>query len=213
MMYLFFAQLRQFVWALVTFTIVVFVSPIGLAKAILAKFMGSESRDIFWTKQAYANVLATVDETLESFMPKAEKIEKELKQLSETQITKIGEEADVELYPEQVYEFYVGYKNGEVIGYAAGDAVPGKWGLIHYMVFILPDGEIENVRVLQYEEKRGKPVARNRFLKQFRGKSVESDIEIMRDIKGVTGASISSNGMTRGIRKMIHVFHEFYGAK
>ncbi|MDP3921224.1 MAG: FMN-binding protein [Candidatus Omnitrophota bacterium] len=192
----------------------IFFTPLALVQNVWCKFV--LRRDITVTAglvtEAYARVLSTVQEALNTFMPEAE-IRKEEKSLTDEQMAAIEEKAKVSLdsSSDRKRLFYVGERDGEVLGYAVEDAVAGKWGPIYYMLFIDPGGEIKDTLVLAYEEKRGKPVAKRRFLKQFQGKSVDSQIRLMRDIRGVTGASISSRGMTDGIRKMVHIFHQHYG--
>lgn len=163
--------------------------------------------------EAYAEVLSTVEEALRTFMPDADEIREEIRTLTGEQRSAVEKEADLLLDPqyEKDFHFFVGRKKGEIIAYAAPDTVPGKWGPIHYMLLISPEGRIQDVLVLEYWEKRGRPVAKKRFLKQFKGRTAVDDLRLMKDIRGVTGASISSQGMTNGIRKMLHVFREVYG--
>ena len=49
-----------------------------------------------------------------------------------------------------------------------------------------------------------------RSIRQFIGKDSEDPIRLRKDIQGITGATISSRGMTDGVRKLIYVFAHFY---
>jgi len=163
-----------------------------------------------FVQTVYATVLASVEEALEIFYPGAQ-IEEEFHSLTDEQKIILAEKGRI--IPEDLdrdFNFYVASNAGKIIGYVAEDAVPGKWGLIHYMMSISLEGKVLSVMVLDYSEKRGKPIAKRRFLKQFKGKSVKSKIRLNKDIRGITGASISSRGMTKGVRKMVHVFSEIY---
>ena len=60
---------------------------------------------------------------------------------------------------------------------------------------------------------RGKPVAEKRFWGQFLGKGSGDPIRLQEDIRGVTGATISSKGITNGIRKLVHIFAMYYAAE
>ncbi|MCB9799198.1 MAG: FMN-binding protein [Candidatus Omnitrophica bacterium] len=169
---------------------------------------------VFDIPSIYAQILSSVEEALRVFMPDAVSFVTEDHRLSVSQFEIIQNEAEVSLDPELDREFrFIAGKNnsGEIIGYAAQDHVRGKWGLIHYMIAFDLSGRVKDVMVLEYQEKRGRPVAKRRFLRQFIGKNTGHDIRLMKDIRGITGASISSNGMTNGIRKMVHVFKLFYG--
>lgn len=82
----------------------------------------------------------------------------------------------------------------------------GKWGPIHYALAVNPDGRIHKAVVLDYEEIRGKNVAKSRFLRQYEGKSTKDPVMLRQDIDGITGATISSRSMTDGVRKLLHIF-------
>jgi Na+-translocating ferredoxin:NAD+ oxidoreductase RnfG subunit len=165
-----------------------------------------------FVEEAHATVLSTMEEALAAFFPGVPEIQREVKLLTDAQKSAIREKARVDLDPELggQYQFFVGKLDGEIVGYAVDDYVRGKWGLIHYAIHLDPQGQILKVMVLEYKEKRGRPVAKRRFLKQFKGKTIDDKIKLKKDIRGVTGASISSRGMTDGVRKMVHVFHEAY---
>jgi Na+-translocating ferredoxin:NAD+ oxidoreductase RnfG subunit len=176
---------------------------------------GQASSPFSFMKSLYAEVLITVDQALKTFFPKADEIQKEIITLTPEQKQRIETEAGVTLDPDfdQKFYFYAGKQDGKITGYAAANAVNGKWGPIYYMIQISPQGEIQDAMVLAYEEKRGRPVAKNRFLKQFFGKTKNNSLTLMKDIRGVTGATISSRGMTNGIRKLLHIFEMVYGGK
>jgi len=179
---------------------------------IIILFFGSFYTAPIFLHEAYAVVLASVDETLKILMPEADNIEEEIKILTEEQMITIAEKGKLSFDPnlDQEFHFYIGKSNNQIIGYAVTDAVRGKWGLIHYMILLDPNGTIKNLKVLEYGEKRGKPVAKRRFLKQFFGKTINNRLRLKKDIRGVTGATISSRGLTNGIRKIVHVFNELY---
>lgn len=162
--------------------------------------------------QVSATTLATVDEALQIFMPEAESIKEDLKTLTETQIIALSGATKLKFDPilDKEFKFYIGKSNGQILGYAVDHSVKGKWGLIHYILLINADGAVENLMVLEYGERRGKPVAKRRFLKQFFGKTIKNRIKLKKDIRGVSGATISSKGVTNGVKKLLHVHNEFY---
>lgn len=163
-------------------------------------------------KEAYATVLSTVDEVLHTFLPDAEDIKEEIRMLTAEQKKAIEEKAKVDFDPlfDREFHFFIGRTNGYLVGYAIKDTIRGKWGPIHYMLSLDPAGKIVDVVVLEYKEKRGLPVAKGRFLKQFVGKTMQNKLKLKKDIRGVSGATISSRSMTNGIRKLVYVFNEFY---
>lgn len=143
----------------------------------------------------YAEELTTVDQALRENFKTATAIEKNefhpAKDLSE------------------IIPIYIIKKDQQTIGYALEHTVKGKWGPIHHLLVLNPQGKIQNIHILSYEEKRGRPIAKPRFTRQFIGKSIHNPVRLKKDIQGVTGATISSRGITDGVRKLLAVFEEF----
>lgn len=113
------------------------------------------------------------------------------------------------LEPSDTIPIYIVRQDQQSIGYALEHTVRGKWGPIHYLLVLDPQGKILNLHVLSYQEKRGRPVAQPRFVRQFIGKTIQNPLRLKKDIHGVTGATISSRGITDGVRKLLAVFEEF----
>lgn len=191
-------------------------SPLGYVHYFFQRLAirpGISSAPISGIAELYANVLTTAEEALRVLLPGASEVEEQVQTLTEDMRRDLEERAGLRLDPvgDRVFRFFVAKRGGETLAYAAEDVVPGKWGPIHYMIALDPQGIVQDVIVLEYQEKRGRPVAKRRFLKQFVGKSVKNDIKLMKDIRGVTGATISSRGMADGIRKIVYLFQVFYG--
>ncbi|PIW58254.1 MAG: hypothetical protein COW13_05350 [Candidatus Omnitrophica bacterium CG12_big_fil_rev_8_21_14_0_65_50_5] len=75
-----------------------------------------------------------------------------------------------------------------------------------------PEGQVIEVSVLDYQEIRGKPVAKNRFLKQYQNKTIHNPVKLKKDIDGITGATISSRSLTDGVRKILYIFELIKGS-
>lgn len=167
---------------------------------------------VFGVSEALAEVLERVEDVLKRNFPAADSFKEEIKKLDQNQMRELEEKSAVSLDPERDsrFFFHVARSEGRVLGYAVEDTVRGKWGPIHYLLALDPQGRVLDVSVLEYRERRGRPVAERRFLKQFIGKDTHNALKLQKDIQGVTGASISSRGVTEGIRKLVHVFQLFY---
>jgi len=161
---------------------------------------------------AGGSLLLTIDRAVKKLLPDAVEIEKEVIELTIEQKVRIKQSGDIkgDRVLEMGFVVFIGKKEGTVTGYAAEDSVRGKWGPIRYMLSMDPEGKVMDIVVLEYIERRGKPVAKRRFLKQFIGKGVEDRIRLNKDIRGITGASISSRGMANGVRKMVRILNEVY---
>lgn len=205
---------RKSIISIISLTTFLFFAPLEIAFSIWSKFILKQDRAISlsFIQQAYAVVLSSVEEALQVLLPAAQEIKQEIKVLTAEQKQAIEEKAKVKLDPQldKEFTFFIGSANGQVMGYVIRDTVKGKWGPIHYMLGLDLKGRITDTVVLEYREKRGRPVAKRRFLKQFVGKTVQDKIKLNKDIRGISGASISSRGMVNGIRKSVHVFNKVY---
>jgi Na+-translocating ferredoxin:NAD+ oxidoreductase RnfG subunit len=191
-----------------------FFAPLEMIHNLWCKFVLRQNITVTssFIKEAYAVVLSTVEEALKTLLPNAQETKEEIKILTDQQKKDIEKKAKIKFDPklDKEFHFFIGTSNGQIVGYAVKDTVKGKWGPIHYMLSLDPNGKIMDAMVLQYKEKRGRPVAKRRFLDQFVGKTVNDKIKLKKDIRGVSGATISSRGMTNGIRKLVYVFEELY---
>ncbi len=93
----------------------------------------------------------------------------------------------------------------ETLGYVVVDSVVGKFELIDYAVGISPDGSVKQVEVLAYRESHGHEVRLPAWRKQFVGKTAASPIHIGDDIANISGATLSCNHITDGVKRIVSV--------
>jgi hypothetical protein len=67
------------------------------------------------------------------------------------------------------------------------------------------------VDILVYREPYGGEVAYEPWRRQFRRKGPESSLRVGRDIQGISGATISVNAVTAGIRRAVADFAGWRG--
>jgi len=101
-------------------------------------------------------------------------------------------------------------KKGKNLGYAMVDQQRGRFKPITFMVQVSPEGKVGRVEVMVYRESRGDGVKRQRFLKQFRGKTVSDPIRMNRDITVLSGATMSSRALTAGVKKVLMLVQRRY---
>ena len=102
------------------------------------------------------------------------------------------------------------FADGRRLGAAVVADEQGKYRPITFMAGVDTALRIVDVRVLVYRESRGGEVRHTRFLKQYRGKSLENPLRINRDIVNITGATISVNALNAGVRKALAVVEYLY---
>jgi hypothetical protein len=66
--------------------------------------------------------------------------------------------------------------------------------------FVVVDGRIDHVRVLEYRESRGQEVRQSSFLKQFKNAKLAQGNRLDREIDGIVGATLSVGAMERMAR-------------
>lgn len=177
----------------------------------------------------YAITLLTEDTALKEMFPDVDQVVKESITLNATQVAVIKERLGGSLVhyqsgskSENVAEtndipVFVGIKGGEKVRMAVIDVQPGKWGPVEFIIAIdTKTGIVNNLAVISYVEKRGQPIARQNFLKQFIGKNskdpiaVRSGKGIRRDINAVSGATISSDATCFSVKKVLAIYEEAF---
>lgn len=94
-------------------------------------------------------------------------------------------------------------KTGTLLGFAQVRNVKGKDQPITYLVAITPANVLKDIDVLVYREPYGGEVAYEPWRKQFRGKSASAPLVVGKDIRNISGATISSHSVTLGVRKAL----------
>jgi Na+-translocating ferredoxin:NAD+ oxidoreductase RnfG subunit len=81
--------------------------------------------------------------------------------------------------------------------------VIGKDQPITFLVAIDSASVLKDVDILVYREPYGGEVAYDSWRRQFRGKTAAAPLIVDRDIKSISGATISSHAVTEGVRRTL----------
>jgi hypothetical protein len=149
------------------------------------------------------------EEALKLAFPTSERFDAEEVRLTAEQAARVAALADHPLW-EETFTVYKATTHGRAEGYAVVTEEVGKFHLITFLVAVTPDGAVRRVEVLVYRESRGGEVRQRRFLHQYEGKSLRDPIRLNRDIRNVTGATLSVRAISRGVRKALGVIREAY---
>jgi Na+-translocating ferredoxin:NAD+ oxidoreductase RnfG subunit len=93
-----------------------------------------------------------------------------------------------------------------VIGLFVFDRVIGKHLYIDYTVAIDPGGQVHRVDILQYRESYGGEVRQASWLAQFVGKTSASPLQVDRDIRNISGATLSSHHVAEGVKRVLSLY-------
>jgi Na+-translocating ferredoxin:NAD+ oxidoreductase RnfG subunit len=98
-------------------------------------------------------------------------------------------------------------------GYFFVDAVIGKHDLITYAVALDADGKIRQTEILEYREAYGGEVRNARWRAQFTGRKHGDPVSIGRDIQNISGATLSCEHVTDGIRRLLATYAIVIGGR
>lgn len=94
-------------------------------------------------------------------------------------------------------------RGDSVLGFAVVRDVKGKDQAITFLVATDTANRLRDVDVLVYREPYGGEVAYEAWRRQFRGKSTDDALQPGRDIRTISGATISVNAVTLGVRQAL----------
>jgi Na+-translocating ferredoxin:NAD+ oxidoreductase RnfG subunit len=96
--------------------------------------------------------------------------------------------------------------DGRLLGFFIVDYVIGKHLLIDYSVALDPEGRVKGVEILEYRESYGSEITSHTWLHQFVGKTGRDPIAIDKDIRNISGATLSSQHVTEGVKRILAFF-------
>lgn len=151
----------------------------------------------------------TKEEALRVAMPDAETIRTEQVELTPAQRQRVHGKVDHPLDAES-FVFYVGSRKDQINGYAYITDKKGRHRPITFIVGLKPDCSVEDVAIMIFREPRGYEVKEKRFLRQYHNKTMDDPIEVHRDIKNISGATISAHSVSVGVREAVAICEEVF---
>jgi Na+-translocating ferredoxin:NAD+ oxidoreductase RnfG subunit len=88
-------------------------------------------------------------------------------------------------------------------GWFMVDRVIGKHELITYALALGADGTVRGIEILEYRETYGGEIRNPNWRRQFVGKKPGSQLQLDKDIKNISGATLSSRHVTDGVRRLL----------
>ncbi|AFH49498.1 Hypothetical protein IALB_1791 [Ignavibacterium album JCM 16511] len=113
----------------------------------------------------------------------------------------IEKKAGQKFFSEEIY-FYKIFDENKIKGYALLDNVYGKSLPITFMVMFDLNGKILCSDIIKYREPYGGAVQSKEWNSQFKGKDAQSEFFVGKDVSSISGATISVNSVTKGIKKL-----------
>ena len=91
-------------------------------------------------------------------------------------------------------------------GWFVVDKVLGKREMITYAVGLDAQGRVRGVEILEYLESHGGEVRNADWRAQFVGKSARDPLQLDRDIRNISGATLSSHHLTEGVKRVLNLY-------
>ncbi|HVP28341.1 MAG TPA: FMN-binding protein [Myxococcota bacterium] len=162
---------------------------LGLAALLLPTLLG-------------ATVYHTEDEAVAIAFPDATRVESTNVVLDDDLQAKVSAQVG---YPikERLLVLREAYRGDVLLGRAFALDEIAKTLPFRFLVALRPDGAVDQVLVLTYRESRGAEIERSTFREQYEGKTLKDPIRRGEDIRNVSGATISVDSLSRGVRRAL----------
>jgi len=92
------------------------------------------------------------------------------------------------------------------LGWLFVDQVIGKSELITYAVAIDERGAVTSIEILDYRESHGGEIRLAGWRKQFVGKTGADPVELNKDIRNISGATLSCRHVTEGVQRLLRLY-------
>ena len=150
---------------------------------------------------AAATVYLTIPAAQQALFPGARFLEHPLA-LSDAQRKAIARAARAPGY-DKVQRVWEARSGSGRAGWFMVDRVIGKHEFITYALALGADGTIRGVEILDYRETYGGEIRNPKWRQQFVGKRPGSQLQLDKDIKNISGATLSSRHVTDGVRRLM----------
>lgn len=94
-------------------------------------------------------------------------------------------------------------RGGMLLGHVFVDEVIGRQNLITYAIGIDTDGALRTLEIMSYRESHGGEIRNPAWRGQFTGRSSLDQLRFRTDIKNISGATLSSEHVTEGVRWLV----------
>jgi Na+-translocating ferredoxin:NAD+ oxidoreductase RnfG subunit len=148
----------------------------------------------------HASVYLTVEQAQSVMFPR-QRLTPAFRDLQPAQIAAIKEASGVAPLSRQLQAWRA--QDG---GWFIVDRVVGKHEFITYAVAITPEGRVRDVEILEYLETYGGEVRNANWRQQFVGKGFGTPLQLGKDIKNISGATLSSRHVTDGVRRILATY-------
>ena len=159
---------------------------------------------IIFAEVIEAKVFYAKQEALEIAFPEANEVQTKSFFLTDDQVEQVQTLAQAPL-DAKVVAFYIGRKGATVLGYAFIETHIVRTLPETFLIVVSPDGTLQRLLTLAfYEPLEYQPT--DRWIAQFDAKPLSPELQLQRDIHGISGSTLTARAVTRGVRKVLALF-------
>jgi hypothetical protein len=149
---------------------------------------------------AYATIYLSVEQAQAVLFPGAT-FQEDSRTLTEEQAKAIQHACGVPVRNRQLKVWRV-----STGGWFIADEVVGKHEFIPFAVALNKDGSVKGVEILEYREAYGGQVRDQAWLKQFVGRRPGAELRLEKEIRNVSGATLSCKHVTDGVNRILTTY-------
>jgi Na+-transporting NADH:ubiquinone oxidoreductase subunit NqrC len=154
------------------------------------------------SSSAHATVYFTEAAVRKTMFPTATQFVDRSMTLTPVQAKALKKAASAFVLKNKVLVWDVQGANGK-LGTLFIDQVYGKHEFITYALALGPEGEVARIEVMDYRETYGDQVRNPNWRAQFSGKRYGQPIFLNKQIKNISGATLSCIHLTEGVRRLL----------
>jgi Na+-translocating ferredoxin:NAD+ oxidoreductase RnfG subunit len=149
---------------------------------------------------AYGATYFTVEQAQQAIFP-GEKFSQGFITLTSEQVRGIERRSEANVRHKQIQLWKV--SGG---GYFIVDEVVGKHEFITYAVGLNAEGTVKQIEIMTYRESYGYEVRNADWRAQFVGKSASAPLKLNKDIKNISGATLSCRHIADGVKRILATY-------
>jgi Na+-transporting NADH:ubiquinone oxidoreductase subunit NqrC len=155
---------------------------------------------------AHAAQFLSVEQAQRLFFPAADSFAETKIELTSERLQQIEQQARSRMRLKR-YRIWKALGQGQRLGWFIVDEVYGKHEFITYAVALDASGTVLGVEILVYRESYGGEIRSPQWRAQFVGKRSGDGLEFDKDIRNISGATLSCHHLTEGIRRLLALHH------
>jgi Na+-translocating ferredoxin:NAD+ oxidoreductase RnfG subunit len=149
---------------------------------------------------AYAATYLTVEQAQQAIFP-GQKLTSANITLTSEQAREIERRSDVNVRRKEIQLW-----KGASGGFFIVDEVVGKHEFITYAIGLNADGTVKQIEIMTYRESYGYEVRNPDWRAQFIGKNAGAALKLDKDIKNISGATLSCRHLADGVKRILATY-------